>query len=113
MSDYEEDFTDFQNYSKTQPAESLVGAYRAESADQWTASHGITVKIPPLFDGLTSWFRYEELIDDWLDLTQLEAGKRGPALKIRLFGEATMYKGLLDQKKLYGQKMEASISWIL
>ena len=29
----------------------------------------------------TSWLKYEELIDDWLDLTVLEAGKRGPALK--------------------------------
>ena len=51
MSDYEEGFTDFQNYSKTQLAESLVGACRAESTDPWTASSGITVKISPLFDG--------------------------------------------------------------
>ena len=45
---------------------------------------GITTKISPLFDGPTSWFKYEELIDDWLDLTMLEAGTRGPALKTRL-----------------------------
>ena len=58
---------------KTLSAESLVGAYRAEFT--WTASSGTTVKVPPLFDGPTSWFKYEELLDDWLDLTQLEAGK--------------------------------------
>ena len=43
--------------------------YRAEFTDQRTASSGNAVKIPPLFDGSTSWFKYEELIDDWLDLT--------------------------------------------
>ena len=63
------------SHQKTEdkPAESLVGAYRAEWTHQWTAGSGITTKIPPLFDGPTSWFRYEELIDDWLDLTVLEA----------------------------------------
>ena len=39
---------------------------------------GLLAKIPPLFDGSASWLKYEELIDDWLDLTQLEAGNRGP-----------------------------------
>ena len=87
-------------FSRTIPAESMAGAYRAESTDQWTASSGNIVKIPTLFDGSTSWFKYEELIDDWLDLTQLEAGKRGPALKNRLVGDAGMYKGLLDRENL-------------
>ena len=78
MGDYEENLTDFQSFLKAMPAESLVGAYRAEPTDQWTASRGITTEIPPLYDRPTS---YEELIDDWLDLMVLEAGKRGPALK--------------------------------
>ena len=76
MSDHEEDLGAFPTYlRKNIPAESLVGAYPTESTDQWTAAGGISVKIPPLFDGLTSWFKCEELIDDWLDLTVLEAGK--------------------------------------
>ena len=58
------------------------------------------MKIPPLFDGSTSWFKYEESIDDWLDLTVLEAEKRGPALKNRLVGDAETYKGLLDRESL-------------
>ena len=78
-------------------AESLVGAYRAESTNQWTASTGINVKNSPLFDGPTSWSKYEEFIGDWLDLTVFEAGKRGPALKNRLVGDAAMYKGLPDR----------------
>ena len=77
-----------------------------------TASSGITVKNPPLFDGSTSWFKHEELIDDWLDLAQLEAGKRGPALKNRLARDASMYKRLLDRKTLRDQKVESRISRI-
>ena len=78
----------------------LVVAYRAKSTYQWTAGTGIRTKIPPLVNGPTSWFKYELLIDDWLDLTVLEAEKRGPALKNRLVGDAEMYKGLLDRESL-------------
>ena len=72
MSDYEQDLDDFPVEFVERLAESLVGAYRAKSTDQWTAGSGITTKIPLLFDGSTSLFKYEELIDDWLDLTVLE-----------------------------------------
>ena len=68
-----EDVDDFPVENKDRPAESLVGAYRAESTDQWTAGSGITTKIPPLFDGSTSCLKYEELTDDWLNLTVVEA----------------------------------------
>ena len=70
----------------------MVGVYRVESTHQWTAATGITTKIQPLFSGSTSWFKCEELIDDWLDLTVREAGKRGPALKNRLVGNAEMHR---------------------
>ena len=60
----------------------------------------ITTKIPTLFDGTPSGFKYDELIDDWLDLTVLEAEKRGPALKNRLVGDAETHKGLLDREPL-------------
>ena len=67
MSDYEEDLSDCPTFStENRPAESMFGAYRAESTDQWTAANGITMKIPPRFRGPTSWFKYEELIDDWI-----------------------------------------------
>ena len=45
-------------------------------------------KIQTLSNGPTSWFKYEELIDDRLGLTVLEAGKRRPALKNRQVGDA-------------------------
>ena len=60
INDSEEDLDDSPTKNKEKLAESMVGAYRAESTDQWTAGSGITTKIPPLFfDGLTSWFKYE------------------------------------------------------
>ena len=95
MNDYEEDLDDFSVENKERPDESLVGAYRVESTEQWTAGSGITTKIPPHFDGSTPWFKYEELIDDWLDLTVLEAEKRRLTLRNRLVGDAETYRGLL------------------
>ena len=102
MSDYEEDLDDFPTFSTeniSRPYESMVGAYRAESTDQWRAASGITTKIPPLlFNGSTSSFKYEELIDEWLGFAVLDAGKRGPAQKNRLVGDAEMHKGLLNRE---------------
>ena len=45
-------------------------------------------------------FKYEELIDDWLDLTVLEAEERGAALKNRLVGDAELNKGQLNRDSL-------------
>ena len=100
MGDYEEDSIGVQSFTSLSCSNSLAGAYRAEATYQWTASNGVTVKIPSLFDRSTLWFKYEELISDWLDLTLLEAGKRGPALMNRLVRDASIYKKLLDRKPL-------------
>ena len=43
-----------------------------------------TPKIPPSFDGRSSWFSYEEAVDDWVDITTLDAEKLGPSLKTDL-----------------------------
>ena len=55
-------------------------------------------KIPPLVDGSTSWFEYEELMEDWLDLFVLEETKRGSVLKNRLVGVLELHKGLLKEE---------------
>ena len=59
-----------------------------------------TTKIPPAYAGDTSWFAYEEAVEDWLDVTELDADKRGPALRNRLEGSAAIYKPLLDRDEL-------------
>ena len=59
-----------------------------------------TPKIPPGYDGRTSWFAYEEAIDDWCDICVLNDEKKGPSLRNRLFGDAAVYKPLLDRDRL-------------
>ena len=65
-------------------------------------SHGIkmTPKVPPQFDGQSSWSEYEDLIDDWLGITTLDAEKHGPSLKNALIGSASFYKSMLDNALL-------------
>ena len=60
----------------------------------------MTAKQPPSYDGKLSWFRYEELVDDWVTITTVEAAKRGPLLKSRLTGDAYMYKAVLQNDLL-------------
>ena len=40
----------------------------------------MTTKVAPAYDGRTSFFAFEDAIDDWCDITELEAERRGPAL---------------------------------
>ena len=60
----------------------------------------VTIKVPPGFDGKTSWFAFEDAINDWCDITELESEKWVPALRNRLEGEAAVYKRLLDRDDL-------------
>ena len=43
---------------------------------------------------------FQVAIDDWVDITELEPEKQGPALRNRLEGEAAIHKRLLDRDKL-------------
>ena len=60
----------------------------------------MTTKVAPAYDGRTSFFAFEDAIDDWCDITELEAEKRGPALRNRFEGDAAQYKRLLDREML-------------
>ena len=60
----------------------------------------MTTKVAPVYDGRTSFFACEDAIDDWCDITELEAERRGPALRNRLEGDAAQYKRLLDRELL-------------
>ena len=49
-------------------------------------------QVQPSYDGRSSWFAYEDAIDDWCGITELDNDKRGPALRNRLEGEAAIHK---------------------
>ena len=65
-----------------------------------TRNLSMTVKQPPSYDGKVSRFRYEELVDDWVTITTVEASKRGPLLKSRLTGDAYFCKILMKESTI-------------
>ena len=103
MSDCEEDLDDFPTFSTEKHKQTgriygwstSRGINRSMDSCKWNYYENSTTS-----NESTSWFKYDELIDDWLSLTVLAAGKRGPALKNRLGGDAEMDKGLLDREFL-------------
>ena len=70
------------------------------NTDMYERNALMTTKIAPPYNGLTSWFTYEELIDEWVDMTTLPQGKIGPNLRNRLSGQAAVYKPMLDPDRL-------------
>ena len=73
---------------------------RAPQQTQIHMTQQMTTKVAPAYDGRTSFLAFEDAIDDWCDITELEPEKRGPALRNRLEGEALQYKRLLDRDML-------------
>ena len=72
-------------------SESFVSNHRhIQELHRLSAFQQVTTKVPPSFDGRGSWFAYEDAIDDWCDITELDNDKRGPALRNRLEGEAAI-----------------------
>ena len=65
-----------------------------------SAFQQVTTKVPPAYVGRSSWFAYQDAIDDLVDITEIEPEKQGPALRNRLEGEAAIHKRLLDREKL-------------
>ena len=81
--------------------ESYVTNHRhLQELQRLSAFQQVTTKVPPSYDGRSSWFAYEDAIDDWCDITELDGDKRGPALRNRLEGEAAIHKRLLDRERL-------------
>ena len=80
-----------------------VDSYAMKRAPQKPSIHmtqQMTTKVAPAYDGRTSFFAFEDAIDDWCDITELESEKRGPASRNRLEGEVQQYKRLLDREML-------------
>ena len=88
-----------------QQEDAYVAMTRPDAADvfaleQLPPGQPFTTKIPPGFNGLGSFFAFEELVYDWVDITQLPPEMHGPSLKTRLTGEAATHRPLLDRPQL-------------
>eukprot|EP00439_Symbiodinium_sp_Y106_P072348 s830_g13.t1 len=90
----EDDYLQQGNESYSTNHRHLEELYRLSAFQQ------VTTKIPPSYDGRGSWFAYEDAIDDWCDITELDNIKRRPALRNRLEGETAIHKRLLDREYL-------------
>ena len=97
--DPEEAFAAQGTRHRHQQGRSSSSTYRTYEA-QPSAGVKMTPKIPPSFDGQSSWFEFEDLIDDWVNITTLSAEKLGPSLKNALTGNAEYYKKMLDNEQL-------------
>ena len=75
------------------------------------AAHPVTTEVPPGFDGTTNWFRYADAVEEWCDLTKVEAKRRGPAVAARLTGRAEIYKERLDRDRL--KDPETGVDYLL
>ena len=75
------------------------------------AAHPVTTEVPPGYDGTTNWFRYADAVEEWCDLTKVEARRRGPAVAARLSGRAEIYKERLDRERL--RDPETGVEYLL
>ena len=53
-------------------------AYVARSQVPTSIYQTATTKHPMMYGGRSSWLAYEEAIDDWCDITELEPENEGP-----------------------------------
>ena len=76
--------------------------YESALSSGHTLPHGVpyTTKIPPQYNGITSWFTYEENVRDWVAMTTTPKEKQGPLLKSGLSGHALIFKQFLDRASL-------------
>ena len=50
-------------------------AYAAQDAEAWNTSK-MSQKVPPAYDGISSFFSFEELVEEWQTITSVEVGRR-------------------------------------
>ena len=92
----EDTYTLYQDAAHADATSLDILRYEQTSNPRTTELLAMTVKNPPAYDGVISWFQYEERVDEWCDITTSTPDRRGPLLKSRLCGLAEPYKQLLD-----------------
>ena len=66
----------------------------------------VTTKVPPTYNGTSSWFEYEDALLDWSTYYELLPGRQGMAAKMRLTGYAAdiaIVFAALDQRQALNQ----------
>ena len=64
MSEDDQVLDDYLMRDSISPTEYMLELIAQNIQKDWSFISGITPRIPPFFDGTTSWFKYEELIED-------------------------------------------------
>ena len=59
----------------------------------------MSATLPPSCDGRVSWFRCEDLAQDWMTFTVIEPARQGSLLKNRLVEDAATHRESLDNGK--------------
>ena len=75
------------------------------------AAHPVTTEVPPGYDGSTNWFKYADAVEEWCDLTKVEARRRGPVIAARLLGRAEIFKERLNRDRL--REPETGVEYFL
>ena len=75
------------------------------------AAHPVTTEVPPGYDGSTSWFKYADAVEEWRDLTKVEARRRGPAIAACLSGRAEIFKERLNRDR--SRDPETGVDYLL
>ena len=75
------------------------------------AAHPVITEVPPEYDGTASWLKYSDALEEWCDLTKVEAKRRGPAIAARLSGRAELFKEQLDRERL--KDPETGVEYLL
>ena len=91
---------DDEEYFKESEVFAVKAGRHLQELQRLSSFQQATTKVPPAYDGRSSWFAYEGAIDDWVDITELEPEKQGPAPQNRLQGEAAIHKRFLDRDRL-------------
>ena len=55
-----------------------------QTAVMQDAAHPVTTEVPLGYDSTRSWLKYSDAVEEWCDLTKVEARRRGPAIAARL-----------------------------
>ena len=79
--------------NEEEDSEWMESIFAVRDDEAWS-SDKMTAKVPPAYDGISSFFAYEEYVEEWLLITTIEAEKQAPLLRFRLKGNALTEKTL-------------------